>query len=325
MKLTCQIAAVNVACYTGRNFHRDNHSMKLLITGAWGMLGRNLTPALALMPNTTILTPTRAELDLLDKNNVLHYLKQTKPDMIIHLAAKVGGLQTRLEQPVDFLADNLQLGLNVALSALAVGIPQFLNISSTCIYQQLQALDQTTYPAQEENYALAKIAITRLCESISRQHHLAYKTIIPCNLFGPHDNFDAKSGHMIPAVIARLHHAKINKTPEVTIWGDGKMPCEFLYVSDLVDFILQAIARFSDLPEKTNVGLGRQHSVNEYYQFIRDAVGLHCRFVHDLTKPTRQTSGPLDIHLAKQFGWQPTVSTEKGIEKTYAYFLSLAS
>src|SRR3990167_7366595 len=190
--------------------------MKIIIFGASGMLGQNLLAKLKLEADYQLITPTRQELNLLDKQAVFNYIKKINPQLIIHLAAKVGGIQANISEPVLFLSDNLNMGLNVVLGALENNIPELINIGSSCMYPRDRELlsehDLLTGPLEptNEGYALAKISIMRLCDYIHHQHGLNYKTITPPNLYGPYDHFDLVNAHMIPAVIHKLHLAKKN-------------------------------------------------------------------------------------------------------------------
>lgn len=295
--------------------------MKVLVTGSAGMVGSNLLPVLEACNHLSILAPSKSELNLLDQSHTRDYLQTTKPDLIIHLAAKVGGIQENIRYPVEFFSENLLIGFNLMMTARETGIKQLLNVSSASIYQALDQSFNSTSKKTNEAYALAKLSVLRLGEFISQEYHLHYKSIIPCNLYGPYDNFDLMTGHMIPATLHKLHLAKIKKESEVTIWGDGEAKREFMYVGDLVDFLLFAINNFDKLPATTNVGLGYQYSINEYYQLLNEIVGFEGKFTHDLTKPTGGKMPALAIDALNQLGWRATISFQEGAKKTYDYFL----
>lgn len=298
--------------------------MKILVTGSTGMVGCNLLKKLCLIPHSTILAPDRKKLNLFDQTAVSHYIQTEKPDTIIHLAAKVGGIQSNINEPATFFSENLRLGMNVVLAALDNGVKRLLNIGSASIYQENLLPHQQTNTKKPDNeaYALAKFSIMQLCQYISLQHNVQYKTLIPCNLYGPHDDFNLFSGHLIPAVIHKLFLAKTQDKPEVTIWGDGKARREFMYVEDFVNFILLAISRLDDMPMNINIGTGRDHSINEYYQTASEIIGFQGKFIHDLSKPAGGKRDVLDITAAKRLGWQASTSLNEGITKTYNYFLS---
>jgi GDP-L-fucose synthase len=187
--------------------------------------------------------------------------------------------------------------------------------------REAQILTGTLEPTNEA-YALAKIAITQLCRYINSEHkELSYKTLIPSNLYGRYDNFDLQGGHMVPAVIAKLHVAKQNGAVEADIWGDGLARREFMYAGDMADAIWRAVETFDPLPEILNVGLGYDYSINEYYQTIADVVGFSGRFVHDLSKPAGMKQKLMDVSGMKAWGFTPTRSLRDGMRLAYQYYL----
>jgi nucleoside-diphosphate-sugar epimerase len=203
------------------------------------------------------------------------FLAEHQPEMIIHAAGVVGGIQANMADPVKFLVDNMQMGLNILTSEKSCATKRFLNLSSSCMYPRAaqNPLSETLILKGEleptnEGYALAKIATTRLCEYITQeQPELLYKTIIPCNLYGHHDKFSEHNSNMVPAVIRKYHHSKKN-TAEIGIWCDGEARREFMYAVDLAEFVFYAIENFDPMPQNLNVGLGENYTINEYYQRI---------------------------------------------------------
>jgi GDP-L-fucose synthase len=301
--------------------------VKLLITGSAGMVGQNLLEH----PDATnyeVLAPRRSELDLLDISNLKSYLAINQPDMIVHAAGVVGGIQANIAEPVKFLVDNMNMGLNILTTAKSAGIKRFLNLSSSCMYPK-----DAPNPLREdlilkgeleptnEGYALAKVVSTRLCEYIhAEDEQFLYKTVIPCNLYGRHDKFDPKNSHMIPAVISKLFDAKKSNLKTVDIWGDGQARREFMYAGDLADFVYYAIRNFERMPQNINVGLGHDFSINEYYAEIARIVGFKGQFVHDLTKPVGMKQKLIDDSRMKSFGWKSSTSLESGLMQTFEYF-----
>jgi GDP-L-fucose synthase len=175
-----------------------------------------------------------------------------------------------------------------------------------------------------EGYALAKIAVARLCQYVTReQPALSYKTLIPCNLYGPHDKFDPKHSHLVPAIIHKVHVAKVHGQGEVEIWGDGTARREFMFAPDLADAIWRAVERFDTLPEMMNVGVGRDHSVNDYYRIAAQVIGWNGRFAHDTSKPAGMKQKLVSIERQTAWGWAPATSLEDGIRATYQHYLSL--
>ena len=303
--------------------------MKLLITGANGMTGRSLIKKLEPLNDIKVLTPTRSELNLLDRLAVDHYFKTHQPDMIIHLAARVGGIQANIANPVEFLTENTLMNTYIITSALTQKISQLLFIGSSCMYPKdrtmLYESDLLTglLEPTNEGYALSKITGASLCKYINQQYGLSYKTIIPCNLYGPYDNFDPIRSHLIPAMIRKLHDAKEQNKNEVSIWGNGEVRREFMFVDDLTDFILLAITQMNHLPQYLNIGLGYDYSILDYYQIAAKIIGFQGEFVFELDKPTGMKRKLLNVDLAKILGWQAKITLEHGLQKTYDYFLSL--
>ncbi|MBA6224528.1 GDP-L-fucose synthase [Colwellia sp. MB02u-18] len=303
--------------------------MKILLTGANGMVGRNILE-IAKLHDHDFLSPSSTELNLLDANSVRQYINTYKPDMIIHAAGIVGGIQANMAQPVKFLVDNMQMGLNILTAANASGITKFLNLSSSCMYPRdaLNPLAEDLILKGEleptnEGYALAKVTSTRLCEYICKENSdLLYKTIIPCNLYGRFDKFDPNHSHMIPAVIRKIDEAKKNNLKEIDIWGDGEARREFMYAEDLADFIFYSINNFEKMPQNLNVGLGTDFTINEYYQTVSNVVGYKGKFKHDLTKPVGMKQKLIDDKKLKEFGWSYKTELETGIQKTYKFYLS---
>jgi nucleoside-diphosphate-sugar epimerase len=306
--------------------------MKILLTGSRGMVGRNIIDHPA-TKNHEILSPTSTELNLLDTENVQDYINVNKPDMVIHAAGIVGGIQANMAQPVKFLVDNMQMGLNIIMSAKACGVKRLMNLSSSCMYPRdaQNPLSEDLILKGEleptnEGYAIAKVASTRLCEYINRENEsYLYKTVIPCNLYGKYDKFDPEHSHMIPAVIRKINDAKDENKESVNIWGDGLARREFMYAADFADFVYYAIDRFEAMPQNINVGLGHDYTINEYYQKIAEVVNYQGRFNHDLSRPTGMQQKLIDDTKLKAFGWQYQTTLEQGIQKTYDHFLSKVS
>jgi len=299
----------------------------ILITGGTGMVGRNICES-DWATRYNIIAPNRDELDLFDFHSVKTFIQKVKPEVIIHAAGRVGGIQANLEQPVEFLVENLDIGRNVVLAAIEARVPNLLNLGSSCMYPRnimTPLMEEMILKGEleptNEGYALAKIAIAKLCQFASKKNpELNYKTIIPCNLYGRWDKFDVKRSHLIPAVIAKLMMAKKENSMEVTIWGDGQARREFMYAGDLANFIGHAIEHFSELPELMNVGLGFDYSINDYYKNVANLVGWQGKFVHDLSKPSGMTRKLCDVNLLNKFGWKAPTSLEQGLAKTIDFF-----
>ena len=264
-------------------------------------------------------TPSHKELNLKNFDEVNSYIRAKNPEIIIHAAGKVGGIQANMTNPVDFLIDNLDKKNNIS---------KLLNLGSSCMYprnaenplKESYILKGELEPTNE-GYALAKIMTAKLCEYISnKDQSKKYKTIIPCNLYGRHDKFDEQHSHTIPAVIKKIYDATIKNQDKIDIWGDGLARREFMYAGDLADFIFKAIESFEELPQNINVGLGFDYSINEYYEAIAKVIGFQGDFVHDISKPVGMKQKLIDDSLLKYFGWQHQTSLEEGIEKTVEFY-----
>ena len=305
--------------------------MRLLITGAHGMVGRNLRahPQIA---RWEVLAPTRAELDLQDDAALRSYLARHRPDGVVHAAGLVGGIQANIAQPVRFLAENARIGLNLVLACRAAGIGTLINLSSSCVYpaalgrdlSEEQILTGALEPTNE-GYALAKIMAMRLIEFAHRENPgLNWRTLIPCNLYGPFDSFDPARSHLLPAIIHKLHQAKRTGAAQVQIWGDGEARREFMYAPDLADAILRALAD-PGAPALMNIGVGQDHAINDYYRIAAGVIGWQGDFSHDLTKPVGMRQKLLSVARQTQWGWSPRTALEDGIAATYAHYLKVTA
>lgn len=293
------------------------------------MVGRNIIE-FQKFKNYTLLTPSSHELNLLDRNAVDTYIKLNRPDIIIHCAGHVGGIQANIANPVVFLVENTQMGLNIIMSAYDNGIKKLINMSSSCMYPRdaINPLKEELILKGEleptnEGYAIAKVTSTRLCEYIYRENDaFKYKTIIPCNLYGRYDKFDPKHSHMLPAVIKKIYDAKVNNQGIVDIWGDGEARREFMYAEDLADFTYFALENFENMPQNINVGIGHDYTINEYYHVIAEVIGYKGSFVHDLSKPIGMKQKLIDDSKLQYFGWNYKTSLKDGIQKTYDYYVN---
>lgn len=292
------------------------------------MVGRNIR-AHTLATGFDLHCPSRHELDLRDKVSVRRYLEALAPDLIIHAAGRVGGIKANSIFPFEFLLENLEVGTNVIACAADLGIPRLLNLASSCIYPRNingMLTEEMILAGQleptNEGYALAKIAALRLCEFAAvRSIHLQYKTLVPCNLYGPHDKFDLDSAHLIPAIITKVHDAKVRNEPTVEIWGDGSARREFMYVEDLASIVLRAAVDYDRLPSVMNVGLGIDHTVLDYYQAVANVAGWQGEFTFDLTKPTGMRRKLLNVDRQTARGWNAEHTLTDGIRKTYDFYL----
>jgi GDP-L-fucose synthase len=301
---------------------------RILLTGGSGMVGRNIRGH-DRAAEWEILAPSSADLDLTDRAAVYAYMAAAHPDLVIHAAGRVGGIHANMAHPVAFLADNAAMGLNVIQGAHRAGVRQLINLASTCMYpagasNPLREDMILTAPLEptNEGYALAKIMATRLCEYIRRQDSSAlYKTLIPCNLYGLNDKFDPKRSHLVPAILHKLHVAKQTGADTVEIWGDGMARREFMFAGDLADAVLRAAADMGAVPDLMNVGLGHDHSINDYYAAAADIVGWQGCFTHDLARPTGMKQKLCATDKQTAWGWQPQTALADGLARTYRHYL----
>jgi GDP-L-fucose synthase len=301
--------------------------VKILITGAGGMVGRNLL-ADPRARGHHILAPSRSALDLADSVACDAFLRREKPDLVVHLAAVVGGLQAHIADPATFLADNLAIGLNVLRAARRAETPRLINLGSSCMYprDQDRALTEDqllTGPLEptNEGYALAKLAAWKLTEALGREvPGRAWRTLIPPNLYGPHDRFDPPRSHLLAAAIAKTEQALIDGEREVEIWGDGTARREFLFVGDLADFIWRFYDRLEDLPETLNVGVGEDATVDDYYRAVAAAMGYRGGFRHDKSRPVGMRRKLLDVRGQTGLNWRPATSLPAGLGITVAAY-----
>ncbi len=292
------------------------------------MVGRNLLEHPSL-DQFEVLAPGSRELDLRNFGSVQTYLQQHQPDMIVHAAGKVGGIQANMREPVGFLLDNLDMGRNIVWAAHQTGVKRLINLGSSCMYPRNHAeplseemvLKGELEPTNE-GYALAKVVTARLCDYVMREDaSFQYKTLIPCNLYGRYDKFDPAHSHLVPAIIHKVHQAKQSGQATVEIWGDGTARREFMYAGDLADAIQRAINSFDTLPTYMNVGLGHDHTINDYYQAAAEVMGYTGGFVHDLSKPVGMARKLVSVERQQAWGWSARHALRDGIEKTYNYYL----
>ena len=302
--------------------------MNILLTGSTGMVGKNILECNAAFKHS-FFTPSSSEMDLLNLDSVKHYLNQYDIDAVIHSAGLVGGIQANIKHPVDFFYNNMQMGLNIIKESHNQGIKKLINLGSSCMYPRNapnplreEMILQGELEPTNEGYALAKIGCAKLCNYIAMEDNTySYRTLIPCNLFGRHDKFSTNNSHMIPAVIAKLHQANEMQAREVEIWGDGTARREFMYAGDLAEMVLDALRKIDALPQITNIGLGHDYSIEEYYEAIADVVGYNGNFKYDLTRPVGMKQKLVDVELMNSLNWTCRTPLKAGIEKTYKFFL----
>lgn len=304
--------------------------MRILLTGGSGMVGRNFLehPGAG---RFEVLAPSSTDLNLLDHNSVHDWIAEHQPEMIIHAAGRVGGIQANVQDQAGFMLDNLDMGRNIVRAAQQNGVPRLINLGSSCMYPKNAAnpLHENMILSGEleptnEGYALAKITVARLCEFFTQQHsYCSYKTLIPCNIYGRFDSFSPAKSHLLPAIIHKIDDAKSRGFNEVEIWGDGLAKREFMYAGDLADALVHAITRFDELPQNMNIGLGYDHSINEYYHKVAEIAGFDGGFVHDLDKPVGMARKLVSVDKLNAWGWRAKTDLSTGIQLSYEYYLEL--
>lgn len=276
-----------------------------------------------------VIAPSSAELDLLRPDAVEAAIRNIRPSLVIHAAGKVGGIAANQADQSEFLRANLVMGVTLVNAAAAGGVPRFLNIASSCIYprEAVNPLRETDLfsgrlEPTNEGYAMAKLVVLRLGEFLAAERPgFRCVSMIPCNLYGRWDHFEADRSHMVAAVIRKLHDAKLRDAKTVEIWGDGSARREFMLAADLAEFAGKAIGNFDRLPPRINVGMGRDHTVTEYYAAAAAVVGYEGDFVHNMTRPVGVRQKLVDTSVQESIGWAPRTSLEEGLEETYRFFL----
>jgi GDP-L-fucose synthase len=276
----------------------------------------------------TIEAPNSHELDCADPVSVQNWFAGRNYDLVVMAAAKVGGIKANMEDQVGFLWKNMMIGMNVVKAAHDHNVPKLINLGSSCMYprdyrQPLVEEDIFAAPFEptNEGYAIAKTATAKLCEYMAKQNGRDYRTLIPCNLFGPADRYDPDHGHLLAHIIMKTHAAKVQNKPSIEIWGTGEVLREFLYVDDLADAILMFGRNPAALPHYLNVGSGIDHSINTYYATAASVFGYAGTFTHDTGKPNGMTRKLMDSSKARALGWSPKTSLEEGFSRAYAWYL----
>lgn len=299
--------------------------MRVLLTGGSGMLGQAIQ---RLAPkNWSLVAPTKQELNLTNQAAVQHYLQHNPVDLILHTAAKVGGIKANMADQAGFYAQNALINLNLIEEARKAGIKNVITFGSSCMYPRnhphlLTEDDILTAPLEptNEGYALAKINAAKHGHYISQQYGLNYKMLIPCNLYGPGDHYDPIQSHLIPATILKIHTAIKNNHNNVEIWGDGTARREFIYVDDLAHFITTQSQNIQSWPNLMNIGAGHDLSINEVYQHCAQALNYKGTFTHDLNAPKGMHSKLMSSSKAAALGWKPKHTIKTGLAKTYKAF-----
>jgi len=309
---------------------------RIFIAGHNGMVGSAIVRQLSKVDNIEIITRSRKELDLTNQQAVLEFFQTEKIDHVYLAAAKVGGIVANNTYPADFIYENLMIQCNIINSAHLANIQQLLFLGSSCIYPKLaeQPMQETallTGVLEETNepYAIAKITGIKLCESYNRQHGRDYRSVMPTNLYGAHDNFHPENSHVIPALIRRFHEAKLNNDKEVIAWGSGKPMREFLYVDDMASAAIHVMNLDKNTYDENtepmlshiNVGTGIDCTIRELVETVAKVVGFKGEIKFDKTKPDGAPRKLMNVDRLKSLGWQYSVVLEDGLSFSYQWFV----
>lgn len=303
---------------------------KIYVAGHTGLVGTALIKELSSQGYNNIITRTSRQLDLRNQQAVYDFFEQEHPEYIFLIAAKVGGIKANISFPAEFLYDNLLIEANVIHAAYKYGVKKLLFLGSSCIYPRLcpqpmheEYLLNGPLEPTNEGYAIAKIAGIKLCQSYNKQYGTRFICCIPTNLYGPGDNFNLETAHALPALIAKMHHAKQNRLPSVTIWGTGNARREWLYVDDLAQACLFLMAYY-DESKTINIGTNTDISMKNLAYTIKNIVGFEGDLLFDTTQPDGMPQKLLNVDKASHYGWKAQTSLEDGIRKTYdAYVIRL--
>lgn len=305
-----------------------DYNKKIYIAGHNGMVGSACFRALEKKGYTNIIGLSSSELNLQNQNLVFDFIKKIKPDIIINSAARVGGIEANRKYPYEFLMENLQIQNNLISAAKENNIDKFIFLGSSCIYPKYskqpikeEYLLESQLEKTNEWYAIAKISGVKLIEALSTQYKKKYISLMPTNLYGPNDNFDLNTSHVLPAMIRKFHEAKYASENVVKLWGSGKVYREFLHVDDLADAIVFSIE--NNLSDNLyNVGYGKDVTIKELALIVKKIINSKCKIIWDSSMPDGTPKKLMDSSKLKNLGWTPKISLEEGIISTYNWYLN---
>jgi GDP-L-fucose synthase len=301
---------------------------RIYVAGHRGMAGSAIVRALQTNEDIEIITRDRSGLDLTNETQTREFFEETKPNMVIFAAAKVGGIQANQQSPVDFMVQNLRMTTNAIQLAFETGVTRFLYLGSTCIYPRMapqplseeSLLDGKLEPTNEA-YAIAKIVGVKLCQYYRKQHGVCFHSVMPTNLYGPGDNYHSENSHVLPGLLRRFHEAKEEGRPSVTVWGSGNPRREFLHVDDLASAVRHLI-QLPNPPDWINVGTGVDISIVDLARKIADVVGYRGSIEFDSSKPDGIPQKLTSITLLRSTGWTPSINLDEGLRRTFEHFQS---
>jgi GDP-L-fucose synthase len=300
---------------------------KIFVAGHRGLVGSALIRRLKQEGFQNVVTRDRSQLDLLDEAGVDCFFVKEKPAVVILAAARVGGIKANNDHPVEFLLENLQIQNHAIRAAYQTGVRKLLFLGSSCIYpkhapQPIPESALLTGPLEPTNeaYAIAKIAGIKLCQAYAREYSVNYISVLPTNLYGPNDNFDLLSSHVLPALLRKVHEAKKRGERQISVWGSGKPRREFLHVDDMAAACLFLLEKY-DSAEIINVGCGEDISIRELAELICEIAGFNGDLVWDTAQPDGTPRKLLDVSKLRDLGWCHTISLREGITRTYQWFI----
>lgn len=304
-----------------------NLDSQIYIAGHTGLVGSAIVRALKAKGYRNLILRSSQELDLRDEGQVVRFFNESNIDFVFLAAAKVGGIVANNDYPADFIRENLQIQTNVIDASYRRGVKKLLFLGSTCIYPKLapQPLREDyllTGELEETNeaYAIAKIAGIKMCQAYNRQYGTKFISVMPTNLYGPGDNFDLKTSHVLPALIRKIHEAKLQNLDEVEIWGSGKPRREFLHSDDLADACLYLMNHYQD-DSIVNIGTGEDISIYELADLIKSVVGYEGKFVFNTSKPDGTPRKWVDVSKLKGMGWVSQIPLDDGLKATYKWYI----
>lgn len=301
---------------------------KIYVAGHRGLVGSAIVRKLEEKGYTNIVYRTSKQLDLTDQKQVEAFFVQEKPQYVFLAAAKVGGIVANNAYPADFIRDNLLIQTNVIDAAYRTGVKKLLFLGSTCIYPKSapqpmneDALLTGILEPTNEPYAIAKIAGIKMCEAYNRQYGTNYISVMPTNLYGPNDNFDLETSHVLPALIRKFHEAKTKNAPTVEVWGTGNPRREFLYSDDLADAVVYLMNNYEG-DQFINIGVGKDISIKELAQKVKRIVGFEGGIMFNSSKPDGTPRKLVDVTRLHELGWQSSISLDEGLKRAYEWFLN---
>lgn len=300
---------------------------RIFVAGHRGMVGSAVVRRLQRAGFENILTRTRQELDLMDRAAVRGFFESERPDYVVDAAARVGGIAANFEKPVEFLIENLTIQNNVIQAAADFGVTKLLFLGSSCIYPKLapqplteDALLTGLLEPTNDAYAIAKIAGIKLCQAYAREYGKNFISGMPTNLYGPNDNFDLQTSHVLPALIRKVHEAKRDRAKEVAVWGSGTPRREFLHVDDLADACFFLLEKYNS-PEIVNIGCGEDVSIRELAETVCEVIGFEGSLAFDTSKPDGTPRKLMHVGRLLALGWKPRIGLKDGIQDAYDWFL----